>query len=100
MIDRYKTKEMEKIWSDHNKYNTWLKVEIAVTEVLSEMGKVPTESLNIIKSLHAKDLSIELKARTNYIDGINLELTRNNTKALKQYNNASKLYSDLKNYIN
>ena len=49
MIDRYQTKEMKAIWSDQNKFQTWLKVEIAVVEVLSKNGLVPEESLNIIK---------------------------------------------------
>ena len=35
MIERYTTKEMGRIWSDENKFSTWLKVEIAVTEVLT-----------------------------------------------------------------
>ena len=37
MIDRYTTPEMGRIWSDHNKYLTWMKVEITVLEILSEM---------------------------------------------------------------
>ena len=41
MINRYNTPQMKKIWSDQNKYTTWLKVEIATTEVLCEMGLVP-----------------------------------------------------------
>ena len=49
MIKRYATKNMTRIWSDQNKYETWKNVEIAVLEVLNEMGDVPTESLNIIK---------------------------------------------------
>ena len=49
MIKRYNTPEMEKIWSDQNKYDTWLKVELAVSEVLCKMGKVPQKSLNVIK---------------------------------------------------
>ncbi len=49
MIERYTTKEMSRIWSDENKYSTWLKVEIAVTEVLCEDKIVPSEDLEIIK---------------------------------------------------
>ena len=43
---------MKKIWSDQNKYETWLKVELAVTEVLVEDGIVPKESFEIIKSIY------------------------------------------------
>ena len=49
MIDRYNTPDMKELWSDQNKYDTWLKVELAVLEVLCEMGLVPEESLKIIK---------------------------------------------------
>jgi adenylosuccinate lyase len=49
MIDRYTTPEMGHIWSDQNKYKTWQDVEITVTEVLSDMGKVPKEAVEVIK---------------------------------------------------
>ena len=49
MIDRYTTPEMEKIWSEENKFETWKMVEIAVTEVLTEKGEVPKEALQVIK---------------------------------------------------
>ena len=32
MIDRYFTKDMKRIWSDHNRFKTWEKVEIAVAK--------------------------------------------------------------------
>ena len=50
MIDRYQTEDMQRIWSDVNKFKTWLKVEIAAVEVLNQEGLVPDESLAIIKS--------------------------------------------------
>ena len=49
MIDRYTTPEMAKIWSNKNKYETWKIVEITVTEVLTDRGEVPRESLQVIK---------------------------------------------------
>ena len=49
MIERYTTKEMGRIWSDENRFATWLKVELAVTEVLSEDKIVPKEDLKVIK---------------------------------------------------
>ena len=45
MIPRYTLPEMEKVWSESNKYDNWLKVELAVLEVLCDMGMVPTKSL-------------------------------------------------------
>ena len=68
MIKRYATKEMSRIWSDQNKYETWKNVEIAVTEVLSEMGKVPSESLKVIKDKAAfsVDRIDEIEAETHH----------------------------------
>ncbi|PYQ14980.1 MAG: adenylosuccinate lyase, partial [Acidobacteria bacterium] len=50
MIPRYSRPEMARIWSDQNRFATWLKVEIAATEALSEAGVVPPEALAAIKS--------------------------------------------------
>ncbi len=50
MIERYTTESMGTIWSDQNKYQVWLDVEIAVLEVLCEDGIVPKEDLDTIKS--------------------------------------------------
>ena len=50
MIPRYSRPEMARIWSDENRFATWLKVEIAATEALSEAGIVPREALSAIKS--------------------------------------------------
>ena len=43
MLERYTRPEMGKIWSDENKYEAWLKVEIAATNAWSELGEVPKE---------------------------------------------------------
>lgn len=50
MIPRYTTPEMGRIWSDQYKYETWLKVEIAVCETLAEQGQIPQQSLENIKT--------------------------------------------------
>ena len=49
MIPRYTLPEMEQIWSDENKYRKWLEVEIAVCEVLAEMGEIPADALKEIQ---------------------------------------------------
>jgi len=68
MIKRYATKEMTRIWSDQNRFETWKNVEIAVLEVLSEMGKVPVESLKVIKDKAAfsVDRINEIEAETHH----------------------------------
>jgi adenylosuccinate lyase len=49
MIPRYSRSDMARIWSDENRFGTWLRVEIATSEVLAERGVVPKEALAAIK---------------------------------------------------
>jgi len=49
MIERYSRPEMVKIWTQQNKYQKWLDVEIAACEVWNELGKIPDEALKVIK---------------------------------------------------
>ena len=32
MIERYNVKEISEIWENKNKYNNWLKIELAILE--------------------------------------------------------------------
>jgi len=50
MIERYTLPEMGALWSDQNKFQKWLDVELAVCEVHAEMGTIPQEALEQIKS--------------------------------------------------
>src|SRR5216110_425938 len=50
MIPRYSRPEMARLWSEQNKFATWLRVEIAATEVLAERGTVPREALEAIRT--------------------------------------------------
>src|SRR5205809_7455008 len=60
MIPRYTRAEMGRIWEDHNKFQRWLDVELAVTETLSEEGIIP------------KDAAAEIKAKAAFsVDRIN-----------------------------
>jgi adenylosuccinate lyase len=52
MIARYTRPEMGAIWSDQNKYQSWLKVELAASEALAELGEVPKEAAEALR-LHA-----------------------------------------------
>jgi adenylosuccinate lyase len=49
MIPRYTLPEMGALWSERNKFQKWLEVEIAVCEVHAEMGTIPHEALEQIK---------------------------------------------------
>jgi adenylosuccinate lyase len=50
MIDRYTLPEMGALWSEQNKFQKWLDVEIAVCEVHAENGIIPREALEQIKA--------------------------------------------------
>ncbi len=45
MIERYSRPEMKAIWSDQNKFDTWLRVEIAACEAWAEVGAIPKKEI-------------------------------------------------------
>lgn len=49
MIERYTRPEMAAIWTDENRFQKWLDVEIAVCEVHADMGTIPREAVDKIK---------------------------------------------------
>ena len=49
MIPRYTRPEMGRIWSDENRFRTWLAVEIAASDTLAEAGMVPKEAAKAIR---------------------------------------------------
>lgn len=49
MIERYTLPEMGAIWTEENKFQKWLDVEIAVCEVHAERGTIPREAVEKIK---------------------------------------------------
>jgi len=67
MISRYTLPEMGTLWSEQNKFQKWLEVELAVCEVHAEMGTIPRDALQ------------EIKARANFsVERVNeIEKTTN-----------------------
>lgn len=49
MIDRYSREEMANIWTDQNRYEAWLEVEILACEAWSELGHIPKEDVKKIR---------------------------------------------------
>jgi adenylosuccinate lyase len=49
MIERYSRPRMKKVWSEKNKFDKWLLVEIAVCEAWAEAGRIPRKSLANIR---------------------------------------------------
>ena len=51
MIDRYSRKELKEIWLDKNRYNIWLKNEIAAAEAMEKFKMIPK---GVVKKIKAK----------------------------------------------
>jgi len=50
LIPRYTRKEMGLVWSDANRYQKWLDVELAAADTLAEAGLVPKDAAAILHS--------------------------------------------------
>ena len=50
MIPRYETKEIKAIWTDQNRFQRWLDVEIAACRAWNEAGEIPDEDLKNIET--------------------------------------------------
>lgn len=57
MIQRYTSKDIAPIWSDENKYNIWLMIELYACEAQNKLGLIPNEALAIIKEKAAINVS-------------------------------------------
>jgi adenylosuccinate lyase len=71
MIARYSRAEFARIWSDENKFQKWLEVEIAVCEAQAELGFIPKEAVKHIKASAqfntARVLEIEAEVKHDVI---------------------------------
>jgi len=71
VIPRYTRPEMARIWSDENRFRTWLVVEVAATETLAEAGMVPKNAAKAIRERADFDLQriheIEAEVRHDVI---------------------------------
>ena len=57
MIERYSRKQLTDIWSEKNKYQIWLDVEVAAAEAMEKMGQIPKG----VSSLVRKKAKINVK---------------------------------------
>lgn len=68
MIERYTTAEMGAIWTDKNKFQKWLDIELAACEAHNKLGHIPDAALAIIKE--KADFNVqrinEIEATTNH----------------------------------
>jgi adenylosuccinate lyase len=71
LIPRYTRPDMGRIWSDENRFRTWLTVEVAATETLADAGMVPKDAAKAIRKRADFDLrrihEIEAEVRHDVI---------------------------------
>ncbi|MDO7788407.1 adenylosuccinate lyase [Desulforamulus aquiferis] len=68
MIERYSLPEMKQIWSDENKFQKWLDVEVAACEAMVKLGQIPEQALKNIKAKAAFSVEriLEIEAVTRH----------------------------------
>lgn len=68
MIERYTLPKMGSIWSDENRFYTWLKVEVLACEAWAKLGKIPSKDLSTIKQKANFDIKRinEIEAKTHH----------------------------------
>ncbi|RSL30720.1 adenylosuccinate lyase [Salibacterium salarium] len=68
MIDRYTRPEMGAIWTEENRFNAWLEVEISACEAWAEYGDIPKEDVQKIRENAGFDVERinEIEAETRH----------------------------------
>ncbi|MDP7627169.1 MAG: adenylosuccinate lyase [SAR202 cluster bacterium] len=67
MIERYSRPYMSAVWSDKNKYDKWLSIEIAVCEAWAIKGLIPDEDIRKIREAsYDFDIFREVLKRTKH----------------------------------
>jgi adenylosuccinate lyase len=49
MIDRYSRPEMRTVWTEQNKFQAWLEVELCACEAWAELGHIPREDVAALR---------------------------------------------------
>jgi len=66
VIDRYSRPAMKRVWSDENKAELWLKVELAVCEAWTQEGVIPQQDMERLRGAkydHARMMEIQAVVR-------------------------------------
>jgi adenylosuccinate lyase len=71
LIPRYTRAEMGRVWSDENRFQKWLDVELAAAETLAEAGAIPREAASKLRARARIDVprinEIETRVRHDVI---------------------------------
>ena len=68
MIPRYTRPGMGAIWTDENKFRTWLQIEVLACEAMNKLGQVPAADLRNIKTrakFNVKEID-RIEAKVNH----------------------------------
>ncbi|MSQ06474.1 MAG: adenylosuccinate lyase [Dehalococcoidia bacterium] len=67
MIDRYSRPAMKRVWSEENKYQKWLEVELAACEAWAEEGVIPQDDIaNLRRAKYNHKRMMELFETTRH----------------------------------
>lgn len=68
MIERYSRPEMVSIWTEENKYKSWLEVEILADEAWVELGEIPADDVKKIRENAKIDIDriLEIEQETKH----------------------------------
>ena len=68
MLPRYTREEMGRIWTDQNRYQAWLEVEILADEAWAELGEIPKEDVQKIRAHATFDIDriLEIEEQTRH----------------------------------
>ncbi|BAB04344.1 adenylosuccinate lyase [Halalkalibacterium halodurans] len=68
MIERYTRPEMGAIWTEENRYQAWLEVEIVACEAWAELGEIPKEDVKKIREHASFDVEriLEIEQETRH----------------------------------
>ncbi|MFO8069139.1 MAG: adenylosuccinate lyase [Alkalibacterium sp.] len=68
MIERYSRPEMKELWSEQNRYQSWLEVEILADEAWAELGVIPKEDVQKIRENASFDIKriLEIEQQTKH----------------------------------
>jgi len=57
MIERYTRPEMGAIWTEENRFQAWLEVEILACEAWAELGHIPKEDVKLLRQNASFDMN-------------------------------------------
>ncbi len=67
MIERYSRPRMKRVWSDENRYDKWLLVELAVCEAWADDGVIPQDDMELLRRAgYDKDRLDEILKQTKH----------------------------------